>query len=769
MAEIINYIWQSSFCLLFFFGVYWCFLKDEKAFTLTRIFILIAPLMALLFPVVEIPVDFAKPSISLEHTGFLQTLSAYQEEEEIAGTFGLPEFTVSDSKLPLLLEFKDYLMIGYLISVLVLGLRLYLQFIQINHLLRKGWYQTTFQLKGDYFLVPTYGLAPVFSFFDKLFWDETQALSNREKDHIIQHEIEHIRQMHTWDIIYYQVISTLFWFNPAIHLMKSALVETHEYLADAKVLKGAANKDSYRQLIIKIAFRGLDLPIGNYFIRSTTLKRIMMMNKPSKINSGKLLMVLPLTGMLLALVSMKTMTEHSYLSQGMTAQISLIKKQIVSAQDSILVTTKVKRIPSPVHYEYVSGLTGGKIIAQLGNLQYEIGDISNPDEYRKVLEMVSVFKGNSSIQKNYHLSGLVTQADKMPEPVGGMEIWNKYLSQNLRFPPEARELGANGTVYAEFIVDKEGNILSPAIKKSLGMGLDDEVLRILALPSLPRWSPGENDGKPVSTLMTIPVRFKSVKNPEKPSFFATPQMSVPKDLLPDEDIFDVAEQMPIPSDGMEGWNTYLTNNLQYPKGAKEANLEGTVYVSFVVDKEGQILNPSILRGIGGGADDEALRVISQSPKWTAGMQHGQKVHVRMRLPIRFSLPDKVKDDPTADANESLDFPSTKRKGDLGEVVVIGYGSTISSGHIAKNLAGKNGIEIEIINLEHVLLNEIKFSMADLRDELSIEAQRMESMGIGKDQIIASIKASEKTKLGQIQDIQNILRDLGIRKISYSNF
>ncbi len=60
-------------------------------------------------------------------------------------------------------------------------------------------------------------------------------------------------------------------------------------------------------------------------------------------------------------------------------------------------------------------------------------------------------------------------------------------------------------------------------------------------------------------------------------------------------------------------------------------------------------------------------------------------------------------------------------------------------------------------------------MADLRDELSIEAQRMESMGIGKDQIIASIKASEKTKLGHIQDIQNILRDLGIRKISYSNF
>lgn len=767
MAEIINYIWQSSFCLLFFFGVYWCFLKGEKAFTLTRIFILVAPLMALLFPIVEIPVDFAKPSISLEHTGFLQTLSAYQEEEKIAGTFGLPEFTVRGSKLPLLLELKDYLLIGYLISVFLLGLRLYIQFIHLNNLLRKGWYQTTFQLKGKYFLVPTFGLAPVFSFFDKLFWDDTQALSNREKDHIIQHEIEHIRQKHSWDIIYYQVISTLFWFNPVIHLMRTALVETHEYLADAKVIKEAANTESYRKLIIKIAFKGLDLPIGNYFIRSTTLKRIMMMNKPSKINRIKLIMVLPLTAMLLALVSMKSMTDHPYLSKGLTEQISIIKKQIVAAQDSVHVTTKVKRISSPVHYEYVSGLSDGKIIAQFGNLQYEIGDISNQDEYRNVLEMVNVFKSNSSIQKKYQVTGLVPEPDKMPKPIGGTKILNKFLSQNLKFPPEARELGANGIVYAEFIVDKEGNIFAPAIKKSLGMGLDDEVLRILTLPSFPKWSPGENDGKPVNTVMTIPVRFKSVKSTEKPSLFPPHSILVHKDIIQGEEIFEVAEQMPIPDGGTEGWNTYLANNLQYPEGAKKSNIEGTVYVSFVVDKNGQILNPFLLRGIGGGADQEALRVTSQSPKWTPGMQNGQKVNVRMRLPIRFSLPDHMKDE--AGTDESLDLPSKPRKGDLGEVVVVGYGTSSTLDHINKNLAGRNGIKIVINNPSEIFINDKKIKLAELRDELIIEANEIESFGIAKDQMIASIKASDIIRQGQIQDIQSILRNLGIRKISYSNF
>ncbi|MEX2594265.1 MAG: M56 family metallopeptidase [Anditalea sp.] len=193
-------------------------------------------------------------------------------------------------------------------------------------LLRKGWYQTTYKLRDNYFLVPTFGMAPVFSFFDKLFWDETQNLRTDEKDHIFKHEIEHIRQGHSWDVLYYRILGILFWFNPAIHLMRSALVDTHEYLADAHVLRRTDNKESYRKLIVKIAFKGLDLPIGNYFIRSTTLKRIMMMKKSSKTNWFKLVMVLPLTAMLLGLVSLKTMPDSNFLNESRADNLSMIKK-----------------------------------------------------------------------------------------------------------------------------------------------------------------------------------------------------------------------------------------------------------------------------------------------------------------------------------------------------------------------------------------------------------------------------------------------------------
>src|SRR5690606_35090287 len=130
-------------------------------------------------------------------TDFLKSIASIQEKEEVVGTFGLPEFTVKSSKLPLLMEVTDYLLLGYLGIVVVLGFKLFWQFLQINMIFRKGWYQTVYKLRDNYFLVPTFGLAPVFSFFDKLFWDDTQQLNPEEREQIIQHEIEHIRQGHS--------------------------------------------------------------------------------------------------------------------------------------------------------------------------------------------------------------------------------------------------------------------------------------------------------------------------------------------------------------------------------------------------------------------------------------------------------------------------------------------------------------------------------------------------------------------------------------------
>lgn len=104
-----------------------------------------------------------------------------------------------------------------------------------------------------------------------------------------------------------------------------------------------------------------------------------------------------------------------------------------------------------------------------------------------------------------------------------------------------------------------------------------------------------------------------------------------------EEVYDVVETEPIPSGGMAGWSAYLSANLGYPTTARRKGIEGTVIVAFVVNTDGTVSDFELLQGIGGGCDEEALRIVKNSPKWTPGMQDGKVVRTRMRLPINFML------------------------------------------------------------------------------------------------------------------------------------
>lgn len=130
-------------------------------------------------------------------------------------------------------------------------------------------------------------------------------------------------------------------------------------------------------------------------------------------------------------------------------------------------------------------------------------------------------------------------------------------------------------------------------------------------------------------------------------------------VLEADEVFDVVEEAPTFPGGMEAWGRFLMENLEYPALAKRMGVEGTVFLVFEVRTDGSVQNVEILRGIGAGCDEAAMRVINKSPKWTPGKQRGQKVNVRMRLPIRFQL-----DNPAVTVNKNLIptekfFPSTR--------------------------------------------------------------------------------------------------------------
>ncbi|WP_421765579.1 energy transducer TonB [Ekhidna sp.] len=106
-----------------------------------------------------------------------------------------------------------------------------------------------------------------------------------------------------------------------------------------------------------------------------------------------------------------------------------------------------------------------------------------------------------------------------------------------------------------------------------------------------------------------------------------------------EEIFVIVEQEPLPKDGLDAFYAYLADELDYPSRALRLGITGSVFVEFVIEKDGRITQAQVVKGIGAGCDEEAIRVIQNAPNWTPGKQRGIPVRVRKIIPVRFMMAD----------------------------------------------------------------------------------------------------------------------------------
>lgn len=119
--------------------------------------------------------------------------------------------------------------------------------------------------------------------------------------------------------------------------------------------------------------------------------------------------------------------------------------------------------------------------------------------------------------------------------------------------------------------------------------------------------------------------------------YIPPPVEEEEEEVVEVEIFTVVEQMPEFPGGAGAMMKYLGDNIQYPQMAREIGTQGTVFVTFVVEPNGAITGVRILRGIGSGCDEEAIRVVKSMPKWTPGKQRGRSVRVQFNLPVKFIL------------------------------------------------------------------------------------------------------------------------------------
>lgn len=104
-----------------------------------------------------------------------------------------------------------------------------------------------------------------------------------------------------------------------------------------------------------------------------------------------------------------------------------------------------------------------------------------------------------------------------------------------------------------------------------------------------------------------------------------------------DEIFVIVEVQPQFPGGMNAFRTFVVENMRYPANARRMQIEGKVFVKAVVGKDGNLTELEVMKGIGGGCDEEALRVISKSPPWKPGYQRGRPVRTRIVIPLVFKL------------------------------------------------------------------------------------------------------------------------------------
>ena len=114
-------------------------------------------------------------------------------------------------------------------------------------------------------------------------------------------------------------------------------------------------------------------------------------------------------------------------------------------------------------------------------------------------------------------------------------------------------------------------------------------------------------------------------------------VEVEEEEVVEAEVFTIVEQMPSFPGGDAKMYEYLGKNIKYPQIARETGIQGRVFVNFVVEPDGSVSNVTVLRGIGGGCDEEAMRVVKNMPKWKPGKQRGKPVRVQYMLPVNFRL------------------------------------------------------------------------------------------------------------------------------------
>lgn len=445
MEALMLYQIKSACCLGLFCLGYLLLIRNLTFYRLNRFYLLSAMVLSVVIPFIRISIPVAEQSGVFSVVLDTVTVNASPEGRDSSSI----RFGTTWIKIIYLAVSMGFA--GFFIHQLI-GLAM------IIH--RHG-----ITRKGNLFWVSLPANLSSFSFFHVLFVN-TSLPSDGNGNAIIQHEMAHARQLHSFDILWLECMKIMQWYNPFLYITQRFLKETHEYLADEAVLEQNSDSAGYRLLLLSQVF-GIQPGISNCFNHSLIKKRFAMMTKEKSplIRQVRYLLVLPVAAVLIFIFSCRLANAQ-------------VRQETAPDQ--------------PAHSGSHAKTTPVEVEAT--------------DEVFIIVEEMPEFQG------------------------GGVENMMTFIQQNVTYPEAAKKSHVQGKVFVEFIIDEKGNVTKPRVirstpanadkkavvvvshkedepesKENVFKELEDEAIRVVS--SMPAWKPGKQRGKQVKVKYVVPVNF----------------------------------------------------------------------------------------------------------------------------------------------------------------------------------------------------------------------------------------------------------------------
>ena len=551
MFGFITYLAQSALCLVALYIIYKATMSHETLHRLNRVTLLAMVVLSAVLPMCRIKIVREVDAVL---TPIVDDMSATAVTVDAA-----PE-TIDYRPI-----MEDALVVIFLLGAAFMVVRLAMSWLSVWRVVRSG---ESRNLTDGVTLSIVEKLSSPFSWFRHVVVSRADMDENR--DMILEHELAHVRFGHSWDVLFVDLALIVWWFNPAMWLLRRELQSLHEYQADDAVLNRGIDAKTYQLLLIKRAVGSRLHSVANCLNHSNLKKRITMMCKKtsSRWSAAKALLVLPLVAVSLAATATTVyvprevqdkVTENSvneqnvvgnennypmtkselrrYLMQNLQNKqnlVGLIYANVKVLPDGKVVMVKVapasgeKDGMQPLVNEVERVLGNAKITerkpAQEVAYRFEISfgsqengelvwsRVKASDDAITVVKWAEVGEASTKIQSQKSEENTpYIMVEKMPTFQGGdLNVFRNWVQSKIQYPKEAMDKGINGRVVCSFVVEKDGSLTEFDVLQSPDKSLADEVVRILK--TSPKWEPGEQRGEKVRVKYTVPIVFSIGNN-----------------------------------------------------------------------------------------------------------------------------------------------------------------------------------------------------------------------------------------------------------------